>query len=181
MGRKKAELVDLTQEDHTTRRDSTTIRPITITLDDSIHHQQQYHQHHHHHQQQQRQQIRSQTPPELIDVSDSDSEHGQPIKKRIVTHSTNRRSSLTNHHTPPTRKPTPKPESPDDSLKCPICIETYKNIKKTGIKIVVTRCGHLFCESCLKKAFVGNGRKCPKCRKTVTKGPTSIIEIFDVC
>lgn len=172
MGRKKAELVDLTQEDVATRRASRS--PITITLDDSIHcnHRQQP-------QQQQRQhQPSSQSPPILIDVSDSESEEGQPIRKR---HFCARRTSTPKTQRPPSIRPIPRPETPDDSLKCPICIEPYKNVKKAGSKVVVTRCGHLFCESCLKKAFHENGRHCPKCRKTIPRSAAAVIEIYDVC
>lgn len=86
------------------------------------------------------------------------------------------------HKLPSIPQQTPRPETPpSDSLKCPICIETYVNVKKRGLKVVVTRCGHIFCDFCLKKAISGNGRKCPKCRKNVPKGPTGIIEVFDVC
>lgn len=73
----------------------------------------------------------------------------------------------------------PPPSSPPNALKCPICIETYVNVKQRGLKIVTTKCGHIFCDFCLKKALTTNGRKCPKCRKTVPKA--GIIEIFDVC
>lgn len=75
----------------------------------------------------------------------------------------------------------PPPLSPPNVLKCPICIETYVVIKERGLKVVVTRCGHIFCDFCLKKAISDNGRKCPKCRKNIPKGATGIIEIFDVC
>lgn len=75
----------------------------------------------------------------------------------------------------------PSPTVPKaQELKCPICIETYVEIKKNGLKTVVTRCGHMFCDFCLKKSLSDNGRKCPKCRKNVPKGPSGIIEIFDV-
>lgn len=77
--------------------------------------------------------------------------------------------------------PPPSPPSPQGSLKCPICLETYLNVKQRGLKVVVTRCGHIFCDFCLKKAISDNGRKCPKCRKNIPKGPTGFIEIFDVC
>lgn len=79
------------------------------------------------------------------------------------------------HRTPP------PPLSPPNALKCPICIETFVVIKERGLKVVVTRCGHIFCDFCVKKAISDNGRKCPKCRKSIPKGPTGIIEIFDVC
>lgn len=77
--------------------------------------------------------------------------------------------------------PIPRPVTPDNQLKCPICIETFKTIKLQGTKCVVTRCGHLFCESCLKKALQQNGRKCPKCRKNVPRSPTAVIEVYDLC
>lgn len=90
--------------------------------------------------------------------------------------------TATHHLPPPKPAQPPRPSTPPgDALKCPICIESYVNVKKRGLKVVVTRCGHIFCDFCLKKAISGNGRKCPKCRKNVPKGPTGIIEIFDVC
>lgn len=164
MGRKKTELVDLTQEDASARRRS----PIMITLDDSIHCNQELRR---------PEQAPSQTPV-LIDLSDSDSEEGQPLRKK---HFCARRQSIPKTPRPQPIRPTQRSETPDDPLKCPICIETYKNIKKAGSKAVVTRCGHLFCESCLKKAFQENGRHCPKCRKNVPKSATGVIEIYDVC
>jgi len=78
------------------------------------------------------------------------------------------------------RPPPPPPASPDNLLKCPICIESFTTLKTKGIKPVVTRCGHLFCDSCLKKAFLEGGRKCPKCRRAVPKSATSVIEIYDI-
>lgn len=94
--------------------------------------------------------------------------------------------SPTNHRSPePAPRPRLKrprpPDSPPNTLKCPICLEPYANVKKNGHKVVVTRCGHIFCDFCLKKAISENGRKCPKCRKAIPKGVTGIIEIFDVC
>lgn len=69
---------------------------------------------------------------------------------------------------------------PREGMKCPICIETCVNIKKRGEKIIVTKCGHIFCDSCIKRSFASSGnRKCPKCRKNVPRG--NFIELFDVC
>lgn len=79
---------------------------------------------------------------------------------------------------PAPSRPQPPP-SPPNALKCPICIETYVAVKQRGFKIVTTKCGHIFCDFCLKKALSANGRKCPKCRKNVPRA--GIIEIFDVC
>lgn len=106
--------------------------------------------------------------PEVIDVTnDSDNDSTpEPI-----------------HLKPPQRRQAPPrtPETPPNTPKCPICIETYANVKKRGFKIVATRCGHVFCDFCLKNSLAANGRKCPKCRKNIPRGPTAIIEIFDVC
>lgn len=152
LGRRKAELVDLTRDEihlNNTSNNNNRNPPDVITLDDTA-------------------------QPDIIDVTDSDSESAlnQTIPDRIPQ--------------PYRRKPIqpspPRPESPsENSLKCPICIESYKNVRKRGIKIVVTRCGHLFCDFCLKKAMSENGRKCPKCRRNIAKSPTAIIEVFDVC
>lgn len=64
-------------------------------------------------------------------------------------------------------------------LKCPICIETFVKLKQGGSKCVTTRCGHLFCDNCLKKALKEQGRKCPKCRVAVPKA-NGYIEVFDI-
>lgn len=109
------------------------------------------------------------TRPEVIEVNDSDTDSTpEPIQLK---------PPLKQAKQPPPRTP----ETPPTAPKCPICIETYANVKKRGFKIVATRCGHVFCDFCLKTALAANGRKCPKCRKNIPRGPTGIIEIFDVC
>lgn len=134
-----------------------------------------------------------------------DSHHQQPQAANSNNH--NRQNTSNRHHhnhhqqnkeynsnlsTPrPTRSALPPilqqaQTPPQNTLKCPICIEAFVNIKKQGnAKIVVTKCGHLFCEACLKKAIsppAGGTRKCPKCRKTLPKtNPTAYHEIFDIC
>lgn len=47
-------------------------------------------------------------------------------------------------------------------VTCPICMETQKNFTMAGSCLVATRCGHLFCDSCLKKA-ISLSHKCPTC------------------
>lgn len=238
--RKDAELVDLTHEDaqiaaeivgeinHRRVRDNVNQDdPVMIVIDDSlvdlvVNAGLRQHPHNHiPHAHRPRQ-------PELIDVSDDDSDPNRVNDNNNITYRSNNNNNHNNihHHgnpsssnpnirlahqeatdhsstTTPTneskrkqscRTPTnshcceakkrlrsSSAESPDNSLKCPICIESYNTIKARGIKVVVTRCGHLFCDSCLKKAFTENGRKCPKCRKTIPKSATSVIEIYDVC
>lgn len=125
------------------------------------------------------------TQKNAITLSDSDSDtqmctppnirHTSAIQTRKKNHS---RSKVTKSSAQqaPAQPPTPSAIS----LKCPICIETYVDIKQRGLKVVITRCGHLFCDFCLKKSLSENGRHCPKCRKNVPKGPTAMIQVYDI-
>ncbi|KAJ7950470.1 E3 ubiquitin-protein ligase RNF4 [Quillaja saponaria] len=56
-----------------------------------------------------------------------------------------------------TRKPSP-PKEP--TFNCPICMGPL-------VEEMSTRCGHIFCKSCIKAAISAQG-KCPTCRKKVT-------------
>lgn len=109
---------------------------------------------------------------EVITIDDSANSPEPPSKRRPRPYP---RTPLSRPKTPP-----PPPGTPPVILKCPICIETFANVRKRGLKVVATRCGHLFCDFCLKKALSESGRKCPKCRKAVPKGVTGVFEIFDV-
>ena len=64
-----------------------------------------------------------------------------------------------------------------DQPTCPICMETFSEIKASQRTLMTTQCGHIFCSRCLemvKKPYRSNststGRKfvvqCPTCRKT---------------
>ena len=58
---------------------------------------------------------------------------------------------------------------------CPICMETFKEIKTNGLSLMSTPCGHIFCSTCLemtKKSKPSRCRRtgaaaleCPSCRK----------------
>lgn len=181
-GPEPPEVVDLTQDANI----SNVVVNEIITLDDSI-----------------------SKPGEIVTVSDSDSDieatNAKPAKQLKSSH--RRPQSQPDQHPPqlqsrrihssmrmplpstiqtlpltihPQSRPEPPPLSPPNALKCPICIETFVDIKKRGGKTVVTKCGHLFCQLCLKKSISDNDRKCPKCRKYIPKSATSIIEVFDV-
>ena len=47
-------------------------------------------------------------------------------------------------------------------ITCPICMETQKNFSLFGHCLVSTKCGHLFCDNCLKKS-ISLTHKCPTC------------------
>ncbi|XP_054783131.1 uncharacterized protein LOC129290397 isoform X1 [Prosopis cineraria] len=53
-------------------------------------------------------------------------------------------------------------------FSCPICMGPF-------IEEVSTRCGHIFCKSCIKAAISAQG-KCPTCRKKVTA--KELIRVF---
>ncbi|KAJ7961555.1 E3 ubiquitin-protein ligase RNF4 [Quillaja saponaria] len=56
-----------------------------------------------------------------------------------------------------TKKPAP-PKEP--TFSCPICMAPL-------VEEMSTRCGHIFCKTCIKAAISAQG-KCPTCRKKVT-------------
>ncbi|XP_031254392.1 E3 ubiquitin-protein ligase complex slx8-rfp subunit slx8-like isoform X1 [Pistacia vera] len=60
----------------------------------------------------------------------------------------------------------PEPEAP--SFICPICIGPMS-------MATTTKCGHVFCQECIKKAIAAQG-KCPTCRKKL--GKRGIIRVF---
>jgi hypothetical protein len=66
------------------------------------------------------------------------------------------------------KQPSPeKPKKPE--LKCPICMEGFDIIAATNVKIMSTRCGHIFCEPCLKESLKPSNQKiCPTCRAKLT-------------
>ena len=93
----------------------------------------------------------------------------------------------------PSRKPKPKAKTVEKSLAraesppqmapsvdapsaptCPICMETFSEIKASNRTLMTTHCGHIFCSRCLamvkKQKSTSTGRKetvqCPTCRKT---------------
>jgi Ring finger domain len=56
----------------------------------------------------------------------------------------------------------PPPESPEDKTpQCPLCLDGMTE----GLCSVP--CGHVFHYSCMREAFKGGFKKCPKCRKTI--------------
>jgi hypothetical protein len=187
----KAVIVDLTQEDPLKKE------PITITLEDSINQPEQQepqllssrrrdnrsHGPHQRNQSHQRRRIDVADEVDVVEVitleeEESSTDREEPARKRQHISSTPRKRPPS--ISPASHSKQARPDSPDNSLKCPVCLDPFKIIKKRGDKCVVTRCGHLFCDTCLKNSLACNGRKCPTCRKNVPKGPTAIIQVYDL-
>lgn len=142
---------------------------------------------------------------ELIDLTES-SPSTSNINGRVLPHLLPANSSSQNRqtrsnlpiqpavqivHRPP--PPPPPPVGP----RCPVCLETFEsvssflNIVKGFVftnfylqltkppsmkKILSTKCGHLFCEPCLKESLRLNMKTCPKCRIKI--GPKSFHPVF---
>ncbi|KAK2453730.1 RING/U-box superfamily protein [Trifolium repens] len=58
---------------------------------------------------------------------------------------------------------------PKSEFHCPICMDLL-------VEEMSTRCGHIFCKKCIKKAISSQGAKCPTCRKKVTSA--QLIRVF---
>ncbi|NXA01965.1 RNF4 ligase, partial [Nesospiza acunhae] len=52
-------------------------------------------------------------------------------------------------------------------IRCPICMDCYSEIVRSGRLIVATMCGHVFCSECLPVALETIGM-CPTCRVELT-------------
>jgi len=54
---------------------------------------------------------------------------------------------------------------------CPICLDSFTEVKASGRQVMSTTCGHVFCEECLKGVLKNNaaGKKCPTCRKQLSR------------
>ncbi len=54
-------------------------------------------------------------------------------------------------------------------LKCAVCAEGNKSV-------CITKCGHLFCRSCVQRNLAARNRKCPTCHKPF--GENDVMEVF---
>ncbi|XP_061582082.1 RING finger protein 4 [Cololabis saira] len=68
---------------------------------------------------------------------------------------------------PPTVLDPPTPRNPDVVI-CPICLDLRSEILSSGRLVISTKCGHVFCSRCLRKAL-RISHTCPTCRQRVTK------------
>ena len=54
--------------------------------------------------------------------------------------------------------------------ECPICMDSFAEVKASGRQVMSTTCGHVFCEECVKGVLGADAsaRKCPTCRKKLS-------------
>ncbi|GFT62705.1 hypothetical protein TNCV_3096371 [Trichonephila clavipes] len=54
--------------------------------------------------------------------------------------------------------------------ECAICLETPDEVTASGKMLMSTKCGHIFCNSCIDRIFKESKSKyCPKCRKRINR------------
>jgi len=53
---------------------------------------------------------------------------------------------------------------------CPVCMDSFAEVKASGRQVMSTTCGHVFCEECVKGVLsaAASARKCPTCRKKLS-------------
>ena len=123
---------------------------------------------------------------------------GESVRPSRVPFRSVQQARITRNQTPPKRiEPKPKantakklaskppaevepsrPPATTDQPTCPICMETFSEIKASQRTLMTTQCGHIFCSRCLemvKKPYRSNSTskphqkfvvQCPTCRKT---------------
>lgn len=106
-----------------------------------------------------------------------------PPAPHVATPSTiHIRESTPTPPTPITIQPSPPPQPAPPSPrgpKCTICLTAFATRKEEGFKIIITKCGHLFCDTCINGSMKALGRRCPKCRKAISPRE-KFIEVFDL-
>ncbi|GAV07761.1 hypothetical protein RvY_17566 [Ramazzottius varieornatus] len=66
-------------------------------------------------------------------------------------------------------KPQPvpaQPAIPEAVYKCPVCLDSNRELKAKGIGLMSIVCGHILCMDCAKEIKT----ECPTCRKKFKKG-----------
>ena len=56
------------------------------------------------------------------------------------------------------------------SAHCPVCLDSFSEVKASGRRVMATTCGHVFCEECLSGILGGpvSSKNCPTCRKKIS-------------
>ncbi|KAK7280432.1 hypothetical protein RJT34_25496 [Clitoria ternatea] len=91
---------------------------------------------------------------------DQNGEHRSTPDEIIIVSNTNYMSENAR------QLPDPKPELELETeptgpiFNCPICMSQFT-------EEMSTRCGHIFCNQCIRAAIYTQGKKCPTCRKRV--------------
>ncbi|KAJ7990755.1 hypothetical protein DPEC_G00290200 [Dallia pectoralis] len=55
-----------------------------------------------------------------------------------------------------------------ETISCPICMDTHREIIDGGRMLVSSQCGHLFCNICIHESLA-KSQTCPTCRKELNQ------------
>ncbi|KAK9282557.1 hypothetical protein L1049_005478 [Liquidambar formosana] len=85
-----------------------------------------------------------------------------PPNQTIINcdHYINLESNINSKPEKPQCVPAPPPPPKEPIFSCPICMGPL-------VEEMTTKCGHIFCKTCIKTA-IASQTKCPTCRKRVT-------------
>jgi len=63
---------------------------------------------------------------------------------------------------------------------CPVCLDSFSQVKASGRRVMANKCGHIFCEECMQGILnqSANARKCPTCRKKLSAQTVHPLFIF---
>lgn len=101
---------------------------------------------------------------------------GQPPTSRQQNKKPTTKAKVVKKSVARVETPPPAPSPRVDEPTCPICMETFSEIKASKRNLMTTRCGHIFCSTCLamvKKPGKTSARRivdvveCPTCRKVM--------------
>ncbi|EDV22867.1 uncharacterized protein TRIADDRAFT_58523 [Trichoplax adhaerens] len=104
----------------------------------------------------------------IIIISDTEEDTNVINTSERTNRTSSKLTSVNQHWSSPSSQPLNSVNdntSPSPVIECPICKESYSQIKKTRT-LQSTVCGHIFCSSCLKIALKRKN-ECPICRKKV--------------
>ena len=67
----------------------------------------------------------------------------------------------------PVVPPLPSESPSSQGISCPICMDSKRQFTESGRTLVSTKCGHVFCDACIKQSIKMN-HKCPTCSTRLT-------------
>ena len=103
---------------------------------------------------------------EVVDLTSPITKTKMAITREAILISESEDDVVVLPSTPP-GPPPPVANSPTHAISCPICMDSMRTFTRSGRALVTTKCGHLFCDNCLKRS-IALLHKCPTCAEKLT-------------